>query len=279
MQEFLIANYHAHTWRCQHAYGTEREYIEAAIAMGIKEFGFSDHIPFPETGGYVSSIRMKMEQAPEYVGTIRALGREYKDDIRIYVGFEAEYVPEFYEEQMRMFHAFSCDYLILGQHFLKSEEQGPYTGTETEDEGRIREYVDIIIEGMKTGSFLYLAHPDLMNYQGMDSVYDWEMTRLCREMKELGIPLEMNMLGMTYDRIYPAERFWKIAGEVQNEVVLGLDAHCLEDVVNTGTYHKCMELVNKYNLNLIKRIPLDKTENAAGTKKRYRNRYKIKERI
>ena len=267
MQEFLIANYHAHTWRCQHAYGTEREYIEAAIAMGIKEFGFSDHIPFPETGGYVSSIRMKMEQAPEYVGTIRALGREYKDDIRIYVGFEAEYVPGFYEEQMRMFHAFDCDYLILGQHFLKSEEQGPYTGTETEDEGRIREYVDIIIEGMKTGSFLYLAHPDLMNYQGMDSVYDWEMTRLCREMKELGIPLEMNMLGMTYDRIYPAERFWKIAGEVQNEVVLGLDAHCLEDVVNTGTYHKCMELVNKYNLNLIKRIPLDKTEDAAGTKK------------
>ena len=27
--EFLKANYHAHTWRCQHAYDTEREYIEA----------------------------------------------------------------------------------------------------------------------------------------------------------------------------------------------------------------------------------------------------------
>ena len=32
---------------------------------------------------------------------------------------------------------------------------------------------------------------DLMNYQGMDSVYDWEMTRLCKEMKELDIPLEI----------------------------------------------------------------------------------------
>lgn len=39
--EFLKANYHAHTWRCQHAYDTEREYIEAAISMGIEIFGFS----------------------------------------------------------------------------------------------------------------------------------------------------------------------------------------------------------------------------------------------
>lgn len=260
MQDFLYANYHAHTWRCQHAYGTEREYIEAAIAMGIKEFGFSDHIPFPDTGTYVSAIRMRMEQVPEYVGTIRALEREYKDDIRIFVGFEAEYVPEFYEEQMHMFRSCGCDYLILGQHFLNNEEMGPYTGTETEDEGRIRQYVDIVIEGMKTGSYQCLAHPDMMNYQGLDSVYDWEMTRLCKEMKELDIPLEINMLGMAYDRVYPAERFWKIAGETGNSVVLGLDAHCLEDIQNVDSYHKCMKMVDKYNLNLIKRIALEDVE-------------------
>lgn len=38
--EFLKANYHAHTWRCQHAYDTEREYIEAAISMGIEILDF-----------------------------------------------------------------------------------------------------------------------------------------------------------------------------------------------------------------------------------------------
>ena len=63
MQDFIKANYHAHTWRCQHAYDTEREYIEAAIEMGIKEFGFSDHVPCPFRDGYVSGIRMTMEQA------------------------------------------------------------------------------------------------------------------------------------------------------------------------------------------------------------------------
>ena len=71
--DFLKANYHAHTWRCQHAYDTEREYIEAAISMGIEIFGFSDHVPCPYQDGYVSNIRMTMKQAPEYVETIRRL--------------------------------------------------------------------------------------------------------------------------------------------------------------------------------------------------------------
>ena len=61
--DFLKANYHAHTWRCQHAYDTEREYIEAAIAMGIEIFGFSDHVPCPYTDGYVSGISARLGSA------------------------------------------------------------------------------------------------------------------------------------------------------------------------------------------------------------------------
>ena len=113
--DFLKANYHAHTWRCQHAYDTEREYIEAAISMGIEIFGFSDHVSCPYQDGYVSNIRMTMKQAPEYVETIRRLEAEYRDQVKIYAGFEAEYVPEFYEEQMRMFRNLGCDYMIMGQ--------------------------------------------------------------------------------------------------------------------------------------------------------------------
>lgn len=256
MQEFMKANYHAHTYRCQHAVDTEREYIEAAIEMGIEEFGFSDHIPCPFKDGYVSPIRMTMEQAPEYVETIRRLGKEYRDDIRIYVGFEAEYIPEFYEEQMRMFHSLGCDYLILGQHFLNNEAEGPYMGTETEDESRIRAYVDAVIEAMKTGSYLYLAHPDLMNFQGMDSVYDWEMTRLCKAMKEMDIPMEMNMLGMAEGRNYPSERFWKIAGETGCRAKIGIDAHCSGHIKKMDSYVQCRELAEKYNIDLIDKLAL-----------------------
>jgi histidinol-phosphatase (PHP family) len=255
MNEFLKNNYHTHTYRCQHASGTEEEFIEAAIEMGIQTLGFSDHVPCPFKNGYISRIRMTMQQAPEYVGTLRRLAAKYKDDIRILVGFEAEYIPEFYEEQMRLFRNLGCEYLIMGQHFWQSEDKGPYAGSLTDDESRIRDYVDSVIEGMKTGSYRYLAHPDLINYQGMDSVYEWEMTRLCRELKELDIPLEINILGMGEGaRHYPAERFWKIAGEIGNNVILGLDAHSVRQLRDVESYRKCKELIKKYNLNLINKL-------------------------
>jgi histidinol-phosphatase (PHP family) len=88
----------------------------------------------------------------------------------------------------------------------------------------------------------------------MDSVYEWEMTRLCRELKKLGIPLEINMLGMGGGRHYPAEHFWKLAGEVGNEVLIALDAHSVDQIRDVETYLRCKDLAEKYNLNLINKL-------------------------
>ena len=55
----MIANYHTHTWRCMHATGTEREYIENAIRGGLKILGFSDHTPMKYPGGYESKAKMR----------------------------------------------------------------------------------------------------------------------------------------------------------------------------------------------------------------------------
>ena len=40
----MLHSYHNHTYLCNHADGTPREYIEKAIQSGIKTFGFSDHV-------------------------------------------------------------------------------------------------------------------------------------------------------------------------------------------------------------------------------------------
>ena len=257
MQEFLKANYHTHTTRCKHAYGSEREYIEAAIALGIKTLGFSDHIPCPYKNGFVSGIRMDMEEASEYISTLRRLGEEYKNEIKIYVGFEAEYIPKFYREQMDLCDSMGIDYLIMGQHFLGSEDVGPYTGTPTDDESRVRDYVDTVLEGMNTGSYCCLAHPDILNYQGLDSIYEWEMTRLCRELKKMKIPLELNLLGISQNKQYPAERFWKIVSEIGNEVVFGLDAHCVEHLIDVESYQMGKEMAEKYHLNIIGELEMN----------------------
>ena len=104
--------------------------------------------------------------------------------------------------------------------------------------------------------YKYLAHPDLMNYQGMDSVYEWEMTRLCEEMKEMDIPLEINVIGISGGKHYPTERFWEIPGRVGNKVIIGLDAHCVDNMVDVENYENAMKFVEKYNLNLVDDIGL-----------------------
>ena len=85
----MIANYHTHTWRCSHATGTEREYVEAALARGLKVLGFSDHTPYPFPESHVSWFRMKTQELDDYVTVCQNLRREYRDSIEIHVGLEA----------------------------------------------------------------------------------------------------------------------------------------------------------------------------------------------
>lgn len=251
MQKYLVANYHTHTPRCKHASGTEEEYIKAAVRAGIKVLGFADHVPCPPEDGFVSGIRMGMEEAADYVRDIRALQKKYEDQIQICVGFEAEYIPWYYEKQMELFEELGIDYMIMGQHFLGSEQERVYAGMPNRTEEFLIAYVDRVIEGMKTGSFLYLAHPDLVRYEGEETVYRREITRLCVALKDMAIPLEINLLGILEGRHYPRELFWEIAGEAGNEVIIGIDAHSPDQIGKMDYYRKGIALVEKYNLHLI----------------------------
>ena len=99
----MIANYHTHTWRCLHAAGTEREYVENAIKGGYKILGFSDHTPMPYPGGYVSNVKMRPDQLEDYVDTVLALREEYRKDIEIHLGLEVEYYQGFLGSFSRSF--------------------------------------------------------------------------------------------------------------------------------------------------------------------------------
>lgn len=248
MNDFIKENYHTHTWRCQHADGTERQYIEAAIKNGIKILGFADHVPCPFKDGYVSRIRMTMDQAPDYVETLRKLGEEYKNGIEIQVGFETEYIPEFFEEQKQLVKDLGCDYMIMGQHFIAPENHSPYVGRATSDDRLLKTYVDMVLEGAATGSFRYVAHPDLIHYEGDTNIYNAEMRRMCEGLKKINIPVEINVLGLITERHYPDERFWKIVGETGNQAIIGMDAHAVNELTNKMGYRYAQALAEKYHV-------------------------------
>ena len=247
----MNANYHTHTWRCKHASGTEREYIENAIRGGLTVLGFSDHTPIPFEGGYVSDHRMEMDLLEDYVTTITALKAEYARDIRIHLGLEFEYAPKYLERQLAVIRQYPIEYLLLGQHFLDDEIGGTYCGKPTRKEASLVKYCDVCAEAMKSGLFLYVAHPDVFYYIGDPAIYEREMRRLCETARSLRIPLEINLLGADYGRNYPNPVFWRIAGETGCDAVSGCDAHRAGDVIRPEAYQKAMRLVEEYKLHLV----------------------------
>ncbi|MBE6567654.1 MAG: PHP domain-containing protein [Ruminococcaceae bacterium] len=242
-------NYHTHTYRCGHADGTEREYIEAALSVGIREMGFSDHAPWIDPSlGKEREYVVPYAKVGDYMDTVRALREEYKDRITLYVGFEAEHHPADPEELISL----GAEYLILGQHFIKAPN-GQYVHVAVSRYGDlISYYADAVVAGMRSGYYTYVAHPDVFNPVEVDPlVYQREMVRICEASAETGVPLEMNFLGIRQRRYYPTEAFWELAGKTGAPVTFGLDAHGSLEAKDVESLPMALALVEKYQLNYI----------------------------
>ena len=246
----LTESFHTHTYRCNHASGSEREYVQCAINSDMKILGFSDHSPHVFDGDYYSGFRMKHDQIQGYFDTLLGLKDEFKDKIELHVGFEAEYYPKHFGEFERLIKSYPTEYLLMGQHFLLNEIENVASMRKTTDEGILKLYVDQCSEGLATGLFACMAHPDCINFIGDDDTYTREITRLCENAKKYNVALEINLLGIRTSRHYPNEKFWKIAGEVGNTVVCGCDAHEAESVCDNASYEKAQEMAKLYKLNL-----------------------------
>ena len=244
----MFANYHTHTYRCHHAVREDREYVEAAIASGLKLLGFADHCPWVYPYAYVSDCRMEPRDVEGYFRSLTDLKKEYADDITLYIGFESEYIPELLEAQDRLLADYPVDYMILGQHSVGPEPYYPYTGVPDDSEENLVKYVNSVIEGMETGRYAYLAHPDLFNFTGSPEVYDREFTRLCSYLSEKGHPVEINLLGVRDGRNYTSERFLGIAQKAGCSAIIGIDAHAPSMLCDTASIEKCLSLAEKYDL-------------------------------
>ena len=262
----LDYNLHSHTFRCGHAEGEDEEYVLAAIKQGFTHMGFSDHVFLP--GIFAPRMRGDISMLDDYVNSVKRLREKYKGKIDIHLGFEAEYMKEFAHYYKHLLDDGIIDYLIMGQHcYYKDGKTYWYTsGTSTEE--AVKHYTDDLIEGMRSGLFLYVAHPDFfMLYSNYFEPYHEEASRrIAKAAKELDIPLEINVSkARRYPKgefnpkellIYPYPPFWEIVGQEGCKVVFGVDAHSPSHY-QTADYDTFLKLVKDYDLNLIRHCPLD----------------------
>lgn len=252
----MIANYHAHTHRCRHATGTEEDYVNHAIQGGLQIMGFSDHTPYWFHSDYYSHFRMFPERLEDYCTTVLELKKRYVNQIQLHLGLEVEYYPAYFDELMARLRDTPVEYMLLGQHFVGNEIGEHYSGRATDSEQNLARYCDQVIAAMQTGLFTYLAHPDLMYFVGEDAVYRHHMTRLCREAKACGMPLELNLLGIRTGRHYPDVRFWEAAAQEGCSVILGCDSHDVEAACDPASEQIALDMIRRLGLPLLETVPL-----------------------
>lgn len=252
----MIANYHTHTPRCHHATGSEEEYVRYALDAGIKTLGFSDHTPYAFPSNHVSTFRMSMEELPGYVNSVLSLRKQYAGQIQLPLGVEAEFYPKYFHDMVSCLQDQGIEYMILGQHFLYNEIEGIGSIGPTADPALLRQYCNQAIDALHTGLFTYFAHPDLMRFIGPETLYRQEIGRLCRAAKECGIPLEINLLGLAIGRHYPNPQFWEIASEEGCQVILGMDAHRPDFLVDPKPEATARGMAAQFGLVPLEDIPL-----------------------
>ena len=109
---------------------------------------------------------------------------------------------------------------------------------------------------MNTGCFSYIAHPDVFLCLSDADWYYTENERLCEAAKALGIPLEINMLGLMGRRHYPSERFFRIAAKVGNDVIIGCDAHSPDMLLNTEMQKNAYDFAISLGLKPLEELEL-----------------------
>ncbi len=228
----MKANYHTHTTRCLHARGADEDYVKHAIAGGFSVLGFSDHSPWQYASDYVADMRMPLAQFAQYKESVLRLRKRYEGQIKILLGLEVEYFPQYLDWLKHFVHTEQLDYIIFGNHYARSDEYHIYYGTRCMEDEFVRRYAQDCVAGMETGLYTYLCHPDLFmrSERPFNEVCVQASYQICEQALRLGIPLEYNLEGLRWSRMhhveqYPHHRFWEIAKAVGNTAIIGVDAH------------------------------------------------------
>jgi histidinol-phosphatase (PHP family) len=253
-------NFHTHTKRCHHAINEDEEYVLNAIKNGYEVLGFSDHACWKYDSNFVPRIRMRVEDFSGYKESVLTLKEKYKDQIEIRLGMEAEYFPKYMDWLLDFCIENEIEYLVFGNHYYQSDETRIYLGGA---KGKyMKAYFDTCVQGMKTGMYAYLAHPELIlrDTKGkMTKGIERGFHLICRTAKELDMPLEFNIAGMQCNMMmgyeeYPNENFWRIASTYKNKAIIGVDAH-EANALDKKYYDMAKEYLERFDVEIVDDIP------------------------
>lgn len=255
------ANYHTHTDRCNHAVGSDEEYIVAAIKAGYSELAMTDHTPWNLFPHEVGRNRMKLEEMDGYIASMNHLKSLYADKIDIKIGVEAEYYRDRMDFLEDLIKKHRLDILVFGNHFRGFESRATYYGSYKDKTNLYKHYVEDAIDGMATGLYSIFAHPDLFfrTDNEVNSLALEAAQEICDAANHYNVVLEYNLGGVRDgDHRYPKPAFWEVVAKNKNLSVIGVDAHSPDDLLDTATRDEAKKYLESIGVNLTEVIDFKK---------------------
>jgi histidinol-phosphatase (PHP family) len=219
-------DYHMHS-SYSDGRSTPEDYIAPAIAAGLSEIGFSEHLTLFKD---LEDWNMNPVNISHYISHLENLKNSIKS-IKIKIGLEVDFFAGKEKEIFSFLSSLPLDYIIGSVHYLgeKTVDVGPEFYEGKSIDRLFESYFDSVTTAAASGLFDIIGHCDLIRIYGYKPSSDQEplYRKLAKTMKTHNVVFEVNTNGRNRPLadFYPDRRFLHIFREENVPVCINSDAH------------------------------------------------------
>ncbi len=227
---------HMHTPLCGHAYGEPLEYALVALERGIDVITMTCHIPMEWEAFGQAGIRMHRSQLDTYMGMVHAAAERSKEfGVEVLCGIEAEVFPDeaHLEPMDEILASYDFDFVLGSLH----SHCRSYTGWlkergVTDDALKIDCYFRHLIDGVQSGRYDSMSHPDVIRTYGVvrefhPAEHEEVIRDFLQAIVDQDICMEVNTSGLNKGafEVHPDPLILDWASELGVKLTIGSDSH------------------------------------------------------
>ena len=236
----MRVNYHLHNQYSSDGRGSTEEICQVAYDLGFNEICFTNHaeVLSPEGGDWMLDLVEARQRYELLQHEIERLQPEYPD-MRILLGAELEYRPEWVETLDALVDSVDFDLIIGSLHVVDGHQiSGGSVGSyfkERDASDAYARYFQVLEEMVEWGGFDVVGHFDMVkrfgvkHYGAFDAgLFESQIRAVLEKMVASGIGLEVDTSGVVQapGEPYPGLDILKLAREAHvATVTIGSDSH------------------------------------------------------
>lgn len=247
-----------HSPYCPHGTQDSMEmYIKKALAEGINEITFTEHMPFPcyfmNDKEFLDECAPSEEVIKRYFNEVEKVKLNHQNEIKINIGLEVDFVDGYEEETKKLLDIYGpkLEDGLLSVHFIKMGDE--YTAIDGKEgferalevlgttEKVYDKYYETVLKAIKADLGQYkprrIGHPNLIRI--FNQLYPIEynnkelLEEIVQEIKKRDYEVDVNTAGLRKPycgEIYVSGLFKELVNKYGVKKVYGSDSHTASDV-------------------------------------------------